>query len=201
MRGEMTRQEKALITKENIYTQTLHLINEKGYDNVLIEDITQTAGIAKGTFYYYFKSKEQLLYFTFKQTDKYYLEALEIAKKQVDYFKMIDVFVRESYIRIEALGKEVIRAICSNLCSPETRVAFLDKTRCLYTALKYIIQTGLENGYISNKHDTAFYVEKIVIMVVGIENYWVVAEQDDSLTEFAVSGINTLFRGFSKENN
>ncbi len=33
----------------------------KGYENTSVDEIIEEAGIAKGTFYYYFKSKEQLL--------------------------------------------------------------------------------------------------------------------------------------------
>jgi len=34
---------------------------EKGYENTSIDEIIEEAGIAKGTYYYYFKSKEQTL--------------------------------------------------------------------------------------------------------------------------------------------
>ena len=33
----------------------------KGYDNTSVDDIIAEAGIAKGTYYYYFESKEQTL--------------------------------------------------------------------------------------------------------------------------------------------
>lgn len=33
----------------------------RGYENTSVDEIIEEAGIAKGTFYYYFKSKEQLL--------------------------------------------------------------------------------------------------------------------------------------------
>ena len=33
----------------------------KGYENTSVDGIIEEAGIAKGTFYYYFESKEQLL--------------------------------------------------------------------------------------------------------------------------------------------
>lgn len=34
---------------------------EKGYENTSVDEIIEEAGIAKGTYYYYFKSKEQTL--------------------------------------------------------------------------------------------------------------------------------------------
>ncbi len=37
------------------------LFNEKGFENTSVDDIVQRVGVAKGLFYYYFKSKEELL--------------------------------------------------------------------------------------------------------------------------------------------
>ena len=37
------------------------LFNEKGFSYTSVESIIQTIGVAKGTFYYYFKSKEEVL--------------------------------------------------------------------------------------------------------------------------------------------
>jgi AcrR family transcriptional regulator len=37
------------------------LFNEKGFENTSVDDIVQRMGVAKGLFYYYFKSKEALL--------------------------------------------------------------------------------------------------------------------------------------------
>ncbi len=37
------------------------LFNEKGFENTSIDDIVQRVGVAKGLFYYYFKSREELL--------------------------------------------------------------------------------------------------------------------------------------------
>ena len=36
---------------------------EKGYDATSIEDITATVGVAKGTLYYHFSSKEEIFNF------------------------------------------------------------------------------------------------------------------------------------------
>lgn len=48
-------------TKENIIHQALILIKERGYDQVTINDICDASKISKNTFYYYFKSKEEVL--------------------------------------------------------------------------------------------------------------------------------------------
>lgn len=47
--------------KEQIFMQSMALFQEKGFDNVTVEEITRACGIAKGTFYNYFPKKETIL--------------------------------------------------------------------------------------------------------------------------------------------
>ena len=47
-------------TKRKIFIASLELFSEKGYEATSIEEITATAGIAKGTLYYHFSSKEEI---------------------------------------------------------------------------------------------------------------------------------------------
>ena len=53
------RQEMALKTRENIVEAAKKVISKKGFKGAYIQDITEQAGVAKGTFYTYFKTKEE----------------------------------------------------------------------------------------------------------------------------------------------
>ena len=55
------RQISALETKHRLITAGLDLLKSKGFDAINVEDITQKAGVAKGTFYTYFKRKEDIV--------------------------------------------------------------------------------------------------------------------------------------------
>ena len=55
------RQEAAEKTKKKLIDSGRKMIMEKGFDNVSVEDITKDCGLAKGTFYTYFNSKEDLV--------------------------------------------------------------------------------------------------------------------------------------------
>lgn len=56
-----TRKEKAAATKEKIFSTAAGLIKEKGYANVTVSEICARAGIAKGSFYVHYKSKEDII--------------------------------------------------------------------------------------------------------------------------------------------
>lgn len=54
------RQQQAAETRQKIIDAAQTLIGEKGYLNVTVDDIASACGIAKGTLYHYFPSKEDI---------------------------------------------------------------------------------------------------------------------------------------------
>lgn len=69
------------MTKEKIILAALRLFLERGYSFVALTDVAQAAGMTKGGVYYYFTSKEQLVYavfqYLFEQFETKYLGMLE----------------------------------------------------------------------------------------------------------------------------
>ena len=49
------------VRKKEFLDTSLELFYKKGYDNTSINDIIKEIGVSKGAFYYYFKSKEEIL--------------------------------------------------------------------------------------------------------------------------------------------
>ena len=64
----LSRKEQGKLTKEKIFKTAVNLITEKGYDNVSVNEICNQAGVAKGTFYVHYKSKEDIV------RESYYLD-------------------------------------------------------------------------------------------------------------------------------
>lgn len=54
------RKEQAAATRQKIIDASQQLIGEKGFLNVTVDDIATACGIAKGTLYHYFASKEDI---------------------------------------------------------------------------------------------------------------------------------------------
>ena len=72
-----SRAEKASATKEKLFSTAVGLVKEKGYSNVTVSEICQGAGVAKGTFYVYYASKEDIV--------------------RESYYSDMGVFVRRGY--------------------------------------------------------------------------------------------------------
>jgi AcrR family transcriptional regulator len=47
-------------TRDRLFSAAAELIGERGYHGTTVDDIVERTGVAKGTFYYHFKSKEAL---------------------------------------------------------------------------------------------------------------------------------------------
>jgi TetR/AcrR family transcriptional repressor of nem operon len=54
----MTEMKAKQITKERILIKGAEIIHRKGFNNTGIQEILKAAGVPKGSFYFYFKSKE-----------------------------------------------------------------------------------------------------------------------------------------------
>lgn len=55
------RETNKRVRKENIYAVAMDLFRRQGFDETRVEEITQAAGVAKGTFFNYFPTKEDVL--------------------------------------------------------------------------------------------------------------------------------------------
>ena len=49
------------VRRKEILDAAIELFEEKGYDDTAVSDIVKKVGVAQGTFYYHFKSKEEVL--------------------------------------------------------------------------------------------------------------------------------------------
>ena len=47
-------------TKRAIFDAAIKIFSTNGYEGATMDDMAQAAGVAKGTLYYYFKSKEEI---------------------------------------------------------------------------------------------------------------------------------------------
>jgi AcrR family transcriptional regulator len=57
-------------TRQALRNALLQLVKEKGYDSILVEEITQRANLGRATFYLHYKDKEDLLVDVFSEIAK-----------------------------------------------------------------------------------------------------------------------------------
>lgn len=73
--------------KEALFRAAISEFSSLPYDKVSIFKIAQNAGVSRSSFYYYFKSKEDIYQYLLKQIKMEFIEKLEQEKKQYDLFE------------------------------------------------------------------------------------------------------------------
>ena len=71
-------------TKRKIFETSMRLFAEKGYDATSLEEITADVGVAKGTLYYHFSSKEEIFEFLIEEGVKLLKNSIEIKTEKLD---------------------------------------------------------------------------------------------------------------------
>lgn len=114
----VTEKEKEML-KEAMYVHTIQLIKEKGIKGLTVEDIIQSVGIAKGTFYKYYPSKEELLLHVIQKSEENLFQGvLAIDFSEGNFRETVIKTLNEIY-----LGEESIVLYLS----PEDISSLLDK--------------------------------------------------------------------------
>ena len=120
-------------TKRKIFEASMKLFAEKGYDATSVEEITATVGVAKGTLYYHFSSKEEIFNFLVDEGIKLLLNNIEIKIKKFD--NSIDKLRAVIVLQIRILKKyeSLIKIFLSQIWGDDPR-----SVRCKETVLRYI---------------------------------------------------------------
>src|ERR1041384_8122805 len=89
---------------EAILRAAISVFAHNGYFNSKVADIAREAGVADGTVYLYFKSKEEILHSIF---DRSVEEALDAARKQIEHITDPKEKLRQiAFLHLERLGAD-----------------------------------------------------------------------------------------------
>ena len=110
------RQEAALETKQKLIDAVKKLSETKAYNEMSIDDITQTAGVAKGTFYTYFKRREDIIsVIAYEDLDRALKRASD---EKADVAERIARFLNDSAAIIEDNTLQVAQQWYRSVTSP-----------------------------------------------------------------------------------
>lgn len=124
------------------------LFNEKGYENTSISDILKEIGIAKGTLYYYFKSKEEIMNEIITQiTENIFQQAnliaqdtgLTVPQKIINIILSLNIEDKDS-------GKEIIKHVNNpeNILMHQKQIDSIVKG--ITPIFTKVINEGIEKG-------------------------------------------------------
>ena len=135
--GEGLRQRKRRETLERLRDRGIRLFVEKGYAATTVDDIAQAAGISRRTFFYYFKSKDDILLSLQADVGAMLADALRRAsvdRRPLDAIRDAAVSVcasisADDMIAIDRLMRE------SEAVQARKQASYVEQERALFAAL------------------------------------------------------------------
>ena len=108
-------------TKRKIFETSMSLFAKKGYEATSIEEITSVVGVAKGTLYYHFSSKEEIFNFLVEEGMNLLKNSISIKTSKVD--NVVDKLKAIILIQIKILIKyeDFITILLSQIWGKEPR--------------------------------------------------------------------------------
>ncbi len=162
-------------TKTDLILDALQeLLEQKSIQNISVSDIAQTAGIGKGSIYYYFPSKEAILDALVERSYQKPLEIANTLAQQTDidpYTRMAMLFQACRTSSIEFLRHD--SSIANNNSNDYAFVhhKYLNHliTR-LKPALTALIQQTIDNGDSQFKYPAVLAEIVLIVLVVKLDN-------------------------------
>lgn len=119
------------------------LFGVKGYDKSTINDILETVGIAKGTFYYYFKSKEEVLDAIIERVSEIVVTRAEKIASNPDLPPAMKIFQIFLSMRVES---EVDTELMEELHKPENALMHQKSLSSMVTRIAPVLVGVAEDG-------------------------------------------------------
>ena len=151
----MERRPKMNKTKRKIFDTSMKLFADKGYDATSIEEITASVGVAKGTLYYHFSSKEEIFNFLIEEGMKLLKNSISI--KTAKMTNSLDRLRAIVLIQIKILFKyeNFITIILSQIWGNDDRSKMCRNYVFEYIQMiEEIVKEGIDKGEIVNKDAT-----------------------------------------------
>ena len=145
------RQERAAETRKRIVAAAKRLITENGFENISIEDIAREAEVSTGSFYTYFKKKEDVVE-ELNQLNFYRLAEITNEMKDKNLNDRLKYYCHEFLAEIERVGIEICRQwIRNNIAPVEMEISEKKTTKYQhdYLAMKSILAEGVRRGELS----------------------------------------------------
>ena len=134
-------------TKRKIFETSMKLFAEKGYDATSVEEITATVGVAKGTLYYHFSSKEEIFNFLLEEGTKLLINNVEIKTSKLN--NSIDKIRAIILLQLRVLVKyeNLITIYLSQLWGSGERNNTCKKYILDYiNKIEEVVKEGIKNG-------------------------------------------------------
>ena len=166
--------------KETIIHESIKLFLSKGYQGTSVKEITEAAGIGRGTLYWYFKSKDEILVSIFQKWEKEFVQGLvnavnerkgDFVAKYKAFHKYATEFARDQR-ELAIVFNTLLNEIVGTDSVPATVVRGVYER--YWGFLQRMLQDGKKEGSVRRDVDPALYAHVIIAAHTGMLVEWFV---------------------------
>ena len=162
------REYQAQQTKNRIYDAAILLMQTNGVRQTTIEGICKKAKVSVGSFYNYFKSKEDILSSIFESADRYFADVVVPDIYKLSGKQQLNRFFWHYGHYVSGKGLDFTRHLFFN----SENKAFVDRHRYMHTLLSIILQQQMDEGLVHSKMKTVELEEFLFVVGRGIVYDW-----------------------------
>lgn len=195
------RQEQKENTKLKVYHCAKRLFKEKGFDNVIMEEIAEAAGVSVGTIYFHFKSKQEIMANYHSELDQSYTEYFEQQKKNYQYAGKSNLTRLRDFLlfccEISAgLGVENIRVVYPYMmCNDDFGGRMLNADRPYSRFIHLLLSEGQKNGEIRPDLDVEILIHDITVITRGCILDWCIRGGKSDIRQRSEGLLDTYLNG------
>lgn len=181
------RKIQAQKTKKTIYRAAMQLMNKKGFSNTTIAEISKKAKVSVGTFYLYYKTKEDIFFELYHKADDYFKNevANQLTGKSASDQIVIFFTCYARYNRDQGLDA------ISQLYNTKNKL-FIAKGRYMHVLLEKIIAEGQTRREILSDMPPQEIADYLFIMARGTVYDWCLHDGDYDLEKSVTCNIQRL---------
>lgn len=184
--------------EDKIYEAALELFSTKGFHGTPTSEIAKTAGVANGTLFHYFKTKEDLinsLYLRLKnEMVKGSIEGIE----KIDSLKLKMEFLWSKTIQWGMENPQRIVFIQQYMNSPYISTNTLEEVDKIKEVYFQLIQDGISNGELKDVSVDLIYI-MATQQLFGMIQYLAMNSEKYHNSEFMNIAFNMFYGIFEKE--
>ena len=183
--------------KRRIVDAAWKLFYEKGYEDTTVDDIIKLSETSKGSFYYYFGSKDSLLDTLSTILDEYYLELeKELSPEMNSFEKLMYLNYKAHSFMEQKIDVALLSSMYSSQLIAKGNRNLLDQNRVYYRLVSMIVEEGRMRNQISREKSIYEITKYYSLCERALVSDWCLNRGEYSLGEYSKEYMPILMEHF-----
>ena len=183
--------------KHRIVEAAWRLFYEKGYDETTVDDIVKLSETSKGSFYYYFDSKDSLLDTLATILDEFYTELEKELSPETNCFdKLMYLNFKAHEFMEQKINVDLLASMYSAQLTAKGNRNLLDQNRTYYRLISKVIEEGHVKNEINREKSIQEITRYYSMCERALVSDWCLNRASYSLAEYSKEYMPILMEHF-----